>query len=127
MSLSLLELKSGSNRILGSFPAEEQEVTDHVVTSHTGPDRVAMSYGDCTNGTTVMAVPNIDKPSVSVPIPKSYQFTSPVGWLPDGRLVLLARASACDGPGDVLFWMPGSASTQLFAQGVSDALLRFSS
>jgi hypothetical protein len=32
--------------------------------------------------------------------------TRPAGWLPDGRLVVLARAHGCDGPADVYLWSP---------------------
>lgn len=54
----------------------------------------------------------------------SYPYITPVGWLPDGRLALLARADNCHGSGDFLLWKPGDSRTTVFASGVSGAAIR---
>jgi hypothetical protein len=59
-----------------------------------------------------------------VPVDKQYAYVTPVGWLPDGRLVLLARTDDCHGAGDVLLWKPGQAAPMVFASGVSSAAVR---
>lgn len=87
---------------------------------------VATSYGECTDGiTTSVYDTSQNSPSPqAVPADKQYVYVTPVGWLPDGQLVLLGRTDDCHGSGDVLLWKPGQAAPTVFASGVSSAAVR---
>lgn len=86
----------------------------------------AVEFGSCTSQvtTTVFDTSTSTPVPESVPVPGDYAFTAPIGWLPNGRLVLLAKQNSCTGPGDVLLWAPGSTATALFASGATEAAVR---
>jgi hypothetical protein len=83
-------------------------------TAHSGPepvdgvvaspfsDSVAYRMGVCSSSTTTHAWVNRQDRALGGPF--AGKSTEPVGWLPDGRLVLLARPQGCEGPADVYVW-----------------------
>jgi hypothetical protein len=87
---------------------------------------VAVSYGECTDGitTSVYDTSQSSPTAQAVPVGKQYVYVTPIGWLPDGQLVLLGRTDDCHGSGDVLLWKPGQAAPTVFASGASSAAVR---
>lgn len=87
---------------------------------------VATEFGSCSSqiAPTVYDTSGPTPTGIKVPVPTAYSFAAPIGWLPDHTLVMLAKASSCAGPGDVLLWKMGSAATQLYASGATEAAVR---
>jgi hypothetical protein len=104
----------------------DAQVMANLVAAGNGSSWVATDYGDCTDGisTSVYDLSQGNPAAQAVPVPSSYDYTTPVGWLPDGRLALLGRTDDCHGSGDLLLWKPGDSGTSLLASGVSSAALR---
>jgi hypothetical protein len=87
--------------------------------------KLALAIGDCTsqsstyvyNGATAGEAPH------KVDIPGGYDFVDPQGWLPDGRLLVLARRADCKAPGDLFLWSSDQHSV-LYTEGVTGAAVR---
>ncbi len=86
------------------------EPLDHLVVSEYGPEW-AVRVGEC--GASTVSAKNVDGSAagdaaidaVVVPSPLSLE---PVGWLPNGRLVVEQRAKGtCDGPATLAVWHNG--------------------
>ncbi|HEY5889892.1 MAG TPA: hypothetical protein VIW94_04210 [Acidimicrobiia bacterium] len=82
-----------------------------------------MSGESCVDGSHV-AVSNVD-----VPEPLNSWTTSPVGWLPEERLLVLAYPDGCDSPADLWSFSPGLCPGSVYGAfpviaGVSGAAAR---
>ena len=105
-----------------------------IETAHTGPepvddviaspytDSVAYRMGSCEGSTSTGAW--VHRADQTVRGPLAGRSTEPAGWLPDGRLAILARARGCEGPGDLYLWAPDTNTFALVAHGADRAVVR---
>jgi hypothetical protein len=87
---------------------------------------IAWRSGACT-GTTTTAVwvpESATAVQIGVGSPRARLSTEPVGWLDGGRLVVMARPSGCDGPGDLWIATASDSPPVLIATGVERAAIR---
>lgn len=123
-SLHVVDVSSAQNVSTGTLGSEMQlSATTGLVANSM---MVAAEFGSCSTSiqTSVFDTSTAMPDAFAVPVGSSYSFAAPLGWLPDGTLVLLAKESSCDGPGDVLLWRRGSPDVQMFASGVTEAAVR---
>lgn len=104
---------------------DDTQAIGGLVAAEGGSHMVATDFGDCTGGIHTSVTDISSKPTAqAIPGLDQYPYVTPVGWLPDGRLAVLARTNDCHGSGDLLLWMPGSATATVFASGVTSAAVR---
>jgi len=87
---------------------------------------IAWRIGECT-GTTRTAVwlaESATSAQIGVRSALGKLSSEPVGWLTGGRLVLMARPSGCEGPGDLWMATAGDSQPVLVATGVERAAIR---
>ena len=117
-----LALKDEEGRIrdaeLGTLDSAPTEMGD-VVASEFTADFVAYSVGSCEEGKSTRvwhgAVTELGGELAGLS-------TDPVGWLPDGQLLVLARPSGCEGDGTLYAWSDGEATRLI--EGVTAAGVR---
>jgi hypothetical protein len=85
-------------------------------------DSVAYTVGTCAEKTTRVWNGEIVEPGAEV----AGLSTEPLGWMPSGELLLLARDDGCEGPGTLYAWQPRSEHAVRLAVGVEAAAPRAS-
>jgi hypothetical protein len=95
------------------------ELVDDVVASPFS-DSVAYRMGVCSGSTATHAW--VSRADRALGGPLAGLSTEPVGWLPDGRLVVLARPRGCEGPADVYVW--SESGSPLVVHGADRAAVR---
>lgn len=120
----LIELSFGS---LVALPADRRE-PGVVVPSAFEPNKVAVTDGPCGRQTTRVATwPKNGSPDkaqhVSLGPVLGKLATEPVGWLDDGTLLVLVRASGCTGPASLWAWHPERTDVEI-ARDVHVAAVR---
>jgi hypothetical protein len=103
---------------LGTIDSASTEMGD-VVVSEFVADSIAYTVGSCEEGKTTRvwdgAVTELGGELTGLS-------TEPVGWLPNGELVVLARQEGCGGEGTLFAWRPDR--TARLVAGVSEAGVR---
>jgi hypothetical protein len=82
---------------------ESTQLLSQLVASTVG-EGLAVGIGDCAAGQTDVLFTTGSEPLLSIrsQVPELGEGSyTPVGWLPNNRLVVLSRANGCDGPGDL--------------------------
>jgi hypothetical protein len=103
---------------LGTLDSSPTEMGD-VVVSEFDAEKVAYSVGSCDEGKTTR-VWEFEVTELGDEL--AGMSTEPVGWLPNGELLVLARQSGCEGEGTLYAW-DGGGATRL-VPGVSAAGVR---
>jgi hypothetical protein len=104
---------------LGTLDSAPTEMGD-VVVSEFVADRIAYTVGSCEAGKTTRVW--VDGGVGELGEDLAGLSAEPVGWLPGGELLVLARQSGCEGDGTLFAWSPDE-TTELIA-GVSAAGVR---
>jgi hypothetical protein len=91
---------------LGTLDSASTEMGD-VVVSEFEAERVAYSVGSCDEGKTTR-VWEFEVTGLGGEL--AGLSTEPVGWLPNGELLVLARESGCEGEGTLYAWRSGQAT-----------------
>jgi hypothetical protein len=91
---------------LGTLDSASTEMGD-VVVSEFEAERVAYSVGSCDEGKTTR-VWEFEVTGLGGEL--AGPSTEPVGWLPNGELLVLARESGCEGEGTLYAWRSGQAT-----------------
>lgn len=117
-----LALKDAEGRTrdakLNTLESSPGEMGD-VVVSEFREDRVAYTVGSCAEGKQTRVWNGRSRDLGGVLAERS---TQPLGWLPTGGLLVLARDSGCTGEGTLYLWR--SRETKRLAAGVSAAGVR---
>jgi hypothetical protein len=103
---------------LGTVDSASTEMGD-VAVSEFAPQSVAYTVGSCEEGKTTRVW---DGSVTELGGELAGLSTEPVGWLPGGELLVLARQSGCEGDGTLYVWESGQATT--LVPGVSAAGVR---
>jgi hypothetical protein len=103
---------------LGTLDSAPTEMGD-VVASEFAADFVAYSVGSCEEGKSTRVW---DGAVTELGGELEGLSTEPVGWLPGGQLLVLARSSGCDGDGNLYSWDGGEATRII--EGVTAAGVR---
>lgn len=103
---------------LGTLDSADTEMGD-VVVSEFADGRIAYSVGSCQEGTRTRVW---DGSVTELGGELAELSTEPVGWLPNGELLVLARRTGCDGEGTLFTWLP--AETTRVVSGISAAGVR---
>ncbi|MGH2686996.1 MAG: hypothetical protein ACRDJP_16150, partial [Actinomycetota bacterium] len=98
----------------------QQPIGDVVVSEFSADPLVAFTEGDCATGTQTFvwdgeSAEPIDAGSIN-------DFTTPVGWLPDGSLLVASRPEGCERPATLHLWNSGRAD--LLLADVTEAAVR---
>ncbi|HEV8572595.1 MAG TPA: hypothetical protein VGR49_06055 [Actinomycetota bacterium] len=115
-----LQDKEGATRNaeLGTVDSSSTEMGD-VIVSEFAPESVAYTVGSCEEGKTTRvwngSVTELEGELAGLS-------TEPVGWLPSGELLVLAREAGCEGDGTLYAWRPDQATR--LVPGVSAAGVR---
>jgi hypothetical protein len=103
---------------LGTLDSAPTEMGD-VVVSEFDAERVAYSVGSCEEGKSTrvweFGVTELEGELAGMS-------SEPIGWLPNGELLVLARPSSCEGDGTLYAWESGGATR--LVPGVSAAGVR---
>lgn len=97
------ELVQGGFEVLATGP---EPIEDVRVSEFTGRRLVAFGRGDCAAGFRTSVIVRQRDPQPLHELPGS---TLPVGWLPDGRLVLASSERGCEAASDLYMWSEGSS------------------
>jgi hypothetical protein len=103
---------------LGTLDSAPTEMGDVVVSEFTS-EMVAYTVGSCDEGKTTRVW---DGDVTELGGELEGLSTEPVGWLPNGELLVLARQSGCEGDGTLYAWGDGGATS--LVPGVSAAGVR---
>lgn len=91
---------------LGTLDTASTEMAD-VVVSEFARKSVAYTVGSCEEGKQTRVW---DGSVTELGGELEGASTVPVGWMPDGELLVLARDQGCDGPGTLYAWDPGETT-----------------
>jgi hypothetical protein len=121
--LLALQDETGTTRDaeLGTLDSSDTEMGD-VVVSEFVDNKIAYSVGSCAEGKTTRVW---DGSVTELGGELADLSTEPVGWLPNGELLVLARRSGCDGDATLFTWLPEKTTrvaTGVRAAGVRAAL-----
>lgn len=105
--------------LLETLATGPEPMTRLEVSEFTGRRRVAFARGSCEQGFTTTVVERRRDPG---PLHEGPNSTVPVGWLPDGRLVLQSSLEPCSESSDLHLWSGGSM--KLLVTDVSVAAIR---
>jgi hypothetical protein len=87
---------------LSTLDTADTEMGD-LVTNEFTVDLVAYTVGSCEDKKTTRVY---DRSITELGGPLAGFSTEPVGWLPDGELLVIARESGCEGAGTLFSWRP---------------------
>lgn len=107
---------------LGTLDSATTEMAD-VVVSEFVADNVAYTVGSCEEGKTTRVWVDGDVTELEGEL--AGLSTEPLGWMPNGELLVLARGSGCEGDGTLYAWSPDQATeliTGVTAAGVRAVL-----
>ncbi len=101
---------------LSTLHSSPEEISNVLITEF-GQESLAYSVGSCAEGRSTFIQGREE------PIDVGGKSAQPIGWFPDGRLLIMARDGGCEGPGDIYTHL-GSGRAELVAEGVDAAAVR---